>query len=416
MKWALEPAERSLALLMVFAALLAVYAWASVGSTLFAPGLIGFDYNAPGTDWMVMYAASDASLSGHLPIIFDGDRFTAHLNELFAHTLRHPLEFRPWIYPPSFLLLLAPFSILGFVGSYLGFQAVSGGLMTAALLHRPDHRAASLWIAVAALLSHAASINVIDGQCGFLVAALLIGAVRMVSVRPIVAGVLLGLLSFKPQFAVLAPVAFLAAGQWRALAAAAATVAGLVILSALVFGPDAWIAWFKEMHEVAAGTNPKWVQLGRLWGDSVFACAVLAGFPAIVANALQAAALILGAGVVALAFRSRLSTDVKLAVLLAAVILAAPHSASYDKVLLVVAAGLWLAAQPRPWPTWAGILVLGLWLSAMIGPPIVMPLGRLLPVLVLGFLVAALRTPEVTEVLSTTWRALDPRARRPARS
>jgi hypothetical protein len=365
------------------AAVAALYGWAVFVSTFWSPGSIGLNYNAPGSDWMVLYGAAHQAFAGHLPLIFDGDRFTAYLNTSFAGWLSRPLEFRPWVYPPSFLLMLAPFEPLGFLGSYAAFQVVSGGLLAAALLYRADRPGAAPWLAAAALLCPAASVNVVDGQCSFLVAALLVAGFRLLGPRPLIAGAVLGLLTFKPQFWVLVPIALVAAGRWRSLAAAIASAAVLAVVSAAVFGVDAWIWWIRETAESFTSADPKWVEYGRIWGDSVYACAVLLGAPARLASAVQMGAILASAGAVLAAFRSSLAPDLKLSLLLTATILAAPHSATYDVVLLVVATGLWLTADTRPQSLWRWALALAFWLDAY--PPALSAPARFTPLLLAGF-------------------------------
>lgn len=368
------------------ALLAAIYAWAVFASTLWRPGSIGLNYNTPGSDWMVLYSAAHLALSGHLPLIFDGDHFTAYLNTSFAGRLTSPLEFRPWVYPPSFLVMLAPFAPLGFLGSYIAFQLVSAGLLVAALLYRADRPAAGPWLAAAALLSPAASVNVVDGQCSFLVAAILVAGFRLLGPRPLLAGLVLGVLTFKPQFWLLVPVALVAAGRWRSLAAAVASASVLAAVSAAIFGIDSWVWWVRETAESYASADPKWVEFGRIWGNSVYACAVLLGAPARLASLIQTGAILVSAAAIFATFRSRLAPDLKLAVLLVAAILAAPHSAAYDIVLLVVAAGLWLAADAGPPPLWRWILALAFWLSALFSPPALSIPGRFTPLLLAGFI------------------------------
>jgi hypothetical protein len=364
----------------------AIYAWAVFASTFWRPGSIGLNYNAPGSDWMVLYGAAHLALSGHLPLIFDGDRFTAYLNGSMGHWLTSPLQFRPWVYPPSFLVMLAPFEPLGFVGSYAAFQFVSAGLLAGALLYRADQPRVAPWLALAVLISPAASINAVDGQCSFLVAALLVAGFRLLGPRPLLAGAVLGVLTFKPQFWILVPVALAAAGQWRSLAAAIASAAVLAAVSAAAFGLESWIWWIRETLESYSSADPKWVSLGRIWGNSVYACAALLGAPAKLASLIQTGAILASAAAIVATFRARLAPDVKLAVLLVAAILAAPHSAAYDVVLLVVAAGLWLASAAGPPPMWRWILALAFWLSALFSPPVLLVPGRFTPLLLAAFI------------------------------
>ena len=192
-------------------------------TTAIKPGFIGLNHIALGTDWAVFWGAIRAMLDGNLPLVMDGERFTAFLNSSLQDWLTAPLAYRPWFYPPSFLVLLLPFAPLGFVGSYLRFQAATAALLAVALLYGADRPALARYVVIGVLLSPAAAINITDGQCAFLVAGLLVAGFRALPQRPVLGGVLLGLLSFKPQFCLLVPIALIAASQWRALIAAAAS-------------------------------------------------------------------------------------------------------------------------------------------------------------------------------------------------
>jgi Glycosyltransferase family 87 len=358
-----------------------LYGWAVLVSTIVHPGLVGLNHIALGTDWMVFYGAVRSALDHNLSLIMNGDDFTAYLNHSMAGWLSAPLAFRPWFYPPSFLIFLLPFAPLGFAASYFAFQFFSGGLLAIALGKGADNSTSARYVAIGVLVSPAATINFIDGQCAFLIAALIVIGVRLLERRPILAGIVLGLLTIKPQFCLLVPVALLGLGQWRSLFAAACSAFALAAVSALIFGLDIWTWWVPAAIENLVSPDPKWITYGRIWGNSVWACAVLLGLPQTVASILQFAALAASAVATFLAFRSSLSGDKKLAVLLAATILAAPHSGPYDATLLVAAVGLWLAANAdaprfRDW-----ILGLGIWMVPLLSPAVYVPAGRFSPLL-----------------------------------
>ena len=101
-----------------------------------------------------------------------------------------------------------------------------------------------------ALAFPAVFVNIGHGQNGFLTAALLGGALHLLDRRPWLAGVLIGLLAYKPQFGVLIPVALLAAGRWRTIGAAVATVAALLAVSFVMLGGGVWHAFadFDDVH------------------------------------------------------------------------------------------------------------------------------------------------------------------------
>ena len=368
----------------------AIYGWAVFASTFNHPGSIGFNYIAPGSDWMVLYGAVKLAMSGHFALTLDSDGFTSYVNASFAHWLPEPMFYRPWVYPPAFLILLLPFGLLGFMASYAAFQLVGAGLLATALLYRPDRKTAALWIAGAALLCPAAAISVVDGQCGFLVAGLLVLGFRLLPVRPLLAGAVLGLVCVKPQFGLMVPVALLATRQWRAISGAAGACLGLVLASMAAFGWRPWLWWIDRAAFSYGHTGSEWASFERMWGNSVYACAALLHAPPMLSLALQICAVAAAAVFVWRAWRRDLAADRKLAVLLAATILAAPHFSTYDMILLAVAGALWFAGLPAP-QLGDAILVLLLWLAPMLAPPALVPAGRAEPLLVLWFLAVASR-------------------------
>ncbi len=253
---------------VIIAAMLAagLYAWMVFVSTFHHPGAIGFNYNAPGTDWMVFQAAARAYFDGNLPLVFDAPRFTAHLNTLFADRLSSPLPFHPWLYPPGYLLLLLPFGLLPFAWSYAGFVLVTlAGAVAAVAAGVRDGRA-RLWRIAGLVLSPAAAVTVTQGQNAFLTVALLLGGVRLMAKRPVPAGILLGLLTVKPQFWLLVPVMLVAARRWRVLGVALATALLLCVASAAVFGLEPWWIWIGTALHPPPEFRADWMEWSLLWG------------------------------------------------------------------------------------------------------------------------------------------------------
>jgi hypothetical protein len=82
-----------------------------------------------------------------------------------------------------------------------------------------------------------------------LTASLLGASLLSLKRRPILAGVFIGCLTYKPQFGILFPVALAAAHQWRAFASAFVTAAALAGISISVFGTGVWQAL---PHQLAA--------------------------------------------------------------------------------------------------------------------------------------------------------------------
>jgi hypothetical protein len=342
----------------------------------------------PAQDWMVFYTAARAYLDGNLPLIFDGESLTAALNQRFASWLGSPLNLHPWVYPPTFLLLFLPFGMLPPAASLTVFL-VSGFLAVLAAAWLYAGSGQPRWIvAFSLVLCPAVPFNVMTGQNAFFTSALLVGGFGLLGRYPALAGMLLGVLTFKPQLWLMVPVALVAARQWRALASTAATALLLVLLTLPVFGLEIWRVWL----ELATGANAAysaWLTNGRLNGMSVFADVTWLGAPRAVANLAQAVAIAVAAAIVYRVFRRPASPPLQLSALLAATMLAAPHSSTSDAVLLGLAASLFIIAPRRGGAHLAQATLAALvWISPLVNPPSVFRPGSLTPVLILLLLAA----------------------------
>src|SRR5712672_847126 len=89
--------------------------------------------------------------------------------------------------------------------------------------------------------------NTMVGQNGFLTAALIGGTLYLLPTRPILSGICLGLLSYKPQYGVLFPLALIAGAYWTAFTSAAIVTIAIAVISWLAFGSDSWHAFFHWM-------------------------------------------------------------------------------------------------------------------------------------------------------------------------
>ncbi|HTZ69259.1 MAG TPA: glycosyltransferase family 87 protein [Acetobacteraceae bacterium] len=355
-----------------------------------------------GQDWMVFDTAVQAWRHGDVGLLLDGPRFTAVLNATHAGWLKTPLVFHPWVYPPYTLLLALPFALLPWSLSYIGFQALSLGFLLVALWQwcPPGRRGALLLGGV--VFCPATAFTLGAGQNSFFSAGLVVGGMWLLPRRPIMAGLLLGLLAFKPQLAILVPVALLSLRAWRVLAAAACTVVLLLLASLVVPGPGLWRGW---LHLFLSGDPAfhTWVNEGRLHGQSVFAYLHFLGLPDGWANIGQVAAAAFAACCVWIAFRAPRPAAERLAVLLCAMVLAAAHLGDYDCILLGIGAMLLLVPEAGVAPMPVAVLATLAWCSTGINPPSVLKqtipvlfyLSELTPVIVavlLGFLIA--RAPQ----------------------
>lgn len=385
------PSQRHLRLIgLAVCGAFGAYGWAVFAASFAHDGSIGPRHNAPGADFMVFYAAARSYLEGNLPLLFDGARFTAHLNAMFADRLSAPLPFQPWMYPPPYLLFLLPFALLPFGLAYAAFlTGTFAGLAAAVAAVIPRHRRAAHTLSL--LLCPAASAVAVAGQNGFLSAALLIGGFGLLDSSPVAGGMLLGALTFKPQMGLMVPVALVAARRWRTLASAAATTVFLAAVSLAVFGADIWANWIGLLLGPPNESYRQWAELSRPFGNSVSVCALLLGASETLANALQLLAVLVGAAAVWRAFRRPMASDWRMAVILAAAILAAPSVAVYDMVVLAMAAGLLFSRGLRDgFRPGEHVVLLAAWLAPLFNPPRVSIPGLLTPLLISALIAYAL--------------------------
>jgi hypothetical protein len=318
-------------------------------------------------DFYALWASGFISHEGQPALNYDSDAL--HLRQ--AALGMNPRAFNPFPYPPTFLLMLAPFGGLGLGVAFALFMSLTFALYLWAMTGG-NFRSALRWCG--ALLAPATTITLISGQSGFLSGALMLGGLRLARSRPIVAGVLFGLLAYKPQLGLLLPVALISAGLWRSIAAAAVTCAVCAVASGWAFGDEIWPVWLHQMVDYSGHFDP----LNHLM-PTIAANARMLGLPARVALVVQAAVTIPVMIVVWRAFRAGV-TERAAALLVVGTFLATPHAFNYDMPMMT-AAIIWyfeesLRARGGPTLGEATMLTLALmlpfamWALGDKGPPI----------------------------------------------
>jgi hypothetical protein len=325
-----------------------------------ASGLRDNDGLLIGRDFVVFWSASVLLLDGQMSQIFDLASFHAVQERLIGSEV--PLY--PWLYPPHGLFPILPLGLLPYLWSYLFWSASTLVLYLWAAVGRPwkDPRTLAL------VLAPATFVNFLMGQNGFLTAALLIGGLRLLDHRPVLAGILIGLLCFKPQLGLLIPVALVAARLWRPFLSASVTVAAMLALSLAMFGPESWISFFETstVYQARALSDDRGWLLNIV--TSPFMSMGRLGFGMTARIAVQAIFTVAMVLAVYVTFRTSGRRDLQIAVLLVAVPLASPYAYHYDLTLLSVAV-LWAFERA----TGSGFLT---------GEKAVLALAWLLPLLV----------------------------------
>jgi hypothetical protein len=291
----------------------------------------------------------------------------------------------PFAYPPCFLLLLAPFGLLSYPAAAADWVLLTFAAYCLAMRRWAPEMP---WLALSfpPLL-----VNAITGQAGFLTAALFIGGMAMLPKRPAFAGVLLGLLIVKPQLGLLLPFALSAGREWRVIAGAAASSAGLILLSLVLFGWEPWQAWLGNADlfaSIASEGRAGWHRMASVYGALRLAGAGPA--PAWIAHIFVALA---AGGSACLVWYRGADPGARAGALAAATALASPYLFIYDTLLLVVPF-LWLVSRGRHGPllalAWA---ILFLALAQVAGWAPRLNLAPLAPIILLALILIETRQP-----------------------
>jgi alpha-1,2-mannosyltransferase len=321
-----------------------------------------------GTDFSNVYAAGTYVRDGNAAAAFDPPQQYAREQAIFGNDT----QFYGWHYPPFFLFVAAALALMPYGLALAVWQAVTLGLylLTIRAIVASSFRVARSamtadWLLLA-LAFPAVLINVGHGQNGFLTTALLGGALVVLDRRPLFAGILLGLLVYKPQYGLMLPIVLAASGRWRCFAAAAATVALVTIATTLTFGVAVWHAFavsteFTRTVVLEQG-NTGWYKI-----QSVFAWARMWGAPIPLAYAVQGAATVALGAALAWLWRGPAPFPLKAAGLCLATILATPYSFDYDMMVLApVIAFLAVDGLHRGFGPWEKSALAGLWLVPLL--------------------------------------------------
>lgn len=336
----------------VSAAVAAAYALVLIGFTGPLMGWPGLgDHPTRLCDYVAIWSGGKLAADGEPAAAYDYDRHRAAQTALLG---ADPGGTMPWFYPPTFLLIASVMAMLPFGASMFVWVAGTYAAFAAAAARILGGWRGALWLTV----PPAAILNAMVGNNGLLSAALFGFALAFLPVRPIIAGVCFGLLTYKPHLGVLVPIALAVSGNWRAIVAAALAAIAFAGLSIVAFGPEPWSAFLPAIADAsqrtAAMSAPAKLQ-------SLFGMARALGVEVSVAYAAQILlAVAAGVGVAIIWRDRRLSYEVKAASLAAASLLVTPYLFVYDLTILTLAqAFLYRASGARGLdaPEIAGLVV-----------------------------------------------------------
>jgi arabinofuranan 3-O-arabinosyltransferase len=284
---------------------------------------------AKATDFINVWAAGRLVLDGQAAAAYNWD---IHEQVEFGAVGFNFGSYYGWHYPPPFLFVAAPLALLPYIPAMLAWLAISFPLYLGVVRWTVGHPFG--WLFGAGFPVNFACLAV--GQNGFLTAALIGGTLGFMEKRPVLSGVCLGLLTYKPQFGVLFPIVLIAARQWTVFWTAALVAIALGIGSWLAFGIESWLAFVEWLP----ATSQAILSEGKSdWGklQSIFGVVRVLGGSEALAWTLQVATAVATVVFVSMLWRRPAPFELKAAALAAGTLLATPYVYLYDVVVLAIA-------------------------------------------------------------------------------
>ena len=281
------------------------------------------------TDFVNVWSAGRLVLDGHPALAYDWDIQKQVQVAVLGQSYDGNFA---WHYPPPFLFVAAVLAHFPYAAAFVGWAAVSL-VPYLAVMRAIVGRSFGLLLALAFPVVFT---NTLVGQNGFLTASLIGGTLCLMPTRPVLSGICLGLLSYKPQYGLLFPLALIAASQWKVFFTAGTVAILMASLSWLAFGSESWQAFFHWMPMFSQA----FLTEGRApWGkmQSIFALVRYFGGTEQLAWVFQWIMSGAVAVLLALIWRSRsVSYPLKAASLAAGALLITPYLFLYDLMVLAI--------------------------------------------------------------------------------
>lgn len=322
-----------------------VRAWASIVVTCYllilaallatADGIIDLRGKPVATDFITFYSASQLlqrNPPGNLykaSSIHEAQKILANVKvELFA-----------WHYPPTFMLIIYPLHLFNYYSAWIIWTVVTLiPLLVVLRIIYPHSLSVLVFLAFPGTFQ-----NIIHGQNGFLTAFLLGAGLWLLNRKPLISGLLLGSLIYKPHFAILVVPALLAGKHYRALAGFAAAIVFWITTPIMFWGISPWAAFFDNLpfagHLLETGALPFFKIPTSLSG------ALMIGLSAHLSRIVQLISSAFAITSAIYIWRNSNDHCLKASTLIVSALLASPFAFDYDLVILAPAIACLLATK-----------------------------------------------------------------------
>lgn len=329
-------------------------------------------FNADGqlieNDFINVWSAGAMAREGNPAEAYDWDKQHRVQEALLGHTFD---GFLGWHYPPIFLIVAEQLAAFPYLTAWAGWALLTLGLLFLAMYRIIGHPIAFLLVLAFPVVTY----NLYLGQNGMLSAALVGGALYNMERRPVLSGVLIGLLAYKPQLGVCLPLILIFERHWPVFFSATAAVLALAAISLALYGIASWeafIYWLPQTaeHILEAGESGfgklqsalGWVRF--LGGGSLSGC---------VAQLLAAS--------IALYWALRLRRqpicfEMKAASIAIVILASTPYLYTYDMAILIVPLGFLVKKQlKRGFLPYEAVMMMGVVVLVMMFNVTGMPFG-----------------------------------------
>jgi hypothetical protein len=283
-------------------------------------------------DFSHYWVSGTLAASGDPALVYNFSTFSAARADLGGADACLVPVLNQFVYPPTYLFFTYPLGLMPYVAAFAAWTVVTLLLYLVAIYLIVPRPLAIL----VALSPFPVFFNFWLGQNGFLLAGLMGLSLALMERRPRLSGVLVGLLTFKPQIGILFPLAFLVSRKWRVVVSAVVTSAVLIVISAVVFGYQGWLSFIRVLADRGATLSPISPISMRL--ESVYGFFLLAGISPPIAWATQLVVTGAASVVVCWVWARPVPHSLKAAALCSAAAMATPYVHGHDLCILAIAA------------------------------------------------------------------------------
>ena len=213
-----------------------------------------------GRDFLNFYHYGIAAWEDAPSKYYDVVYYDTVLNNFFGG---HDYTFQQWSYPPHYMLIAAPLALINYYAAFLLFTLISLALYWKYIIATFEETAfrSAFWFTPLLFLF------AMCGQLSALIAVIFVIVFKQMDKRPFMAGLLIALLTVKPQVGLLFPFFLMITGRWRVFLGAAVGTIAFIGLSVLIHGIEPWTTYIEvgapaqsrvllNLPEITAGLMP----------------------------------------------------------------------------------------------------------------------------------------------------------------